>query len=72
MKKLLYLTDLSYQAKGRNYCEEDIYITVEEGQYLYLAGTFAYAAEPDEIPGEEEPDEPEEETEPTEEEGEAI
>ncbi len=27
MKKLLYLTDLSYQAKGRNYCEEDIYIT---------------------------------------------
>lgn len=27
MKKILYLTDLSYQAKGRNYCEEDIYIT---------------------------------------------
>lgn len=52
--------------------EEDIYITVEEGQYLYLAGTFAYAVEPDEIPGEEEPDEPAEETEPTEEEGEAI
>ena len=26
MKKLLYLTDLAYQAKGRNYCEEDIYI----------------------------------------------
>ena len=27
MKKILYLTDLAYQAKGRNYCEEDIYIT---------------------------------------------
>ena len=27
MKKILYLTDLYYQAKGRNYCEEDIYIT---------------------------------------------
>ena len=27
MKKILYLTDLCYQAKGRNYCEEDIYIT---------------------------------------------
>ena len=27
MKKILFLTDLAYQAKGRNYCEEDIYIT---------------------------------------------
>ena len=27
MKKILYLTDLAYRAKGRNYCEEDIYIT---------------------------------------------
>lgn len=27
MKKILYLTDLNYKAKGRNYCEEDIYIT---------------------------------------------
>ena len=27
MKKILYLTDLSYKAKGRNYSEEDIYIT---------------------------------------------
>ncbi len=27
MKKILYLTDLAYQAKGRNYCDEDIYIT---------------------------------------------
>lgn len=27
MKKILYLTDLYYKAKGRNYCEEDIYIT---------------------------------------------
>lgn len=26
-EKLLYLTDLNYEAKGRNYCEEDIYIT---------------------------------------------
>ena len=25
-KKILYLTDLSYRAKGRVYCEEDIYI----------------------------------------------
>lgn len=27
MKKILYLTDLYYKAKGRNYYEEDIYIT---------------------------------------------
>jgi hypothetical protein len=27
MKKILYLTDLYYQAKGRNYYEEDLYIT---------------------------------------------
>lgn len=27
MKKILYLTDLYYQAKGRNYFEEDLYIT---------------------------------------------
>lgn len=27
MKKILYLSDLSYQAKGRNYGEEDIFIT---------------------------------------------
>ena len=27
LKKILYLTDLYYQAKGRNYCEEDLYIT---------------------------------------------
>lgn len=26
-KRILYLTDLSYQAKGRVYCEEDIFIT---------------------------------------------
>ena len=26
-KRILYLTDLGYQAKGRNYSEEDIYIT---------------------------------------------
>lgn len=26
-KKILYLTDLSYKAKGRNYCEEDIWLT---------------------------------------------
>ncbi|MCR4600691.1 MAG: hypothetical protein K5767_02985 [Clostridia bacterium] len=28
-RKVLYLTDLCYQAKGRNYCDEDIYITGE-------------------------------------------
>lgn len=27
MKKLLYLTDLYYEAKGRRYCDEDLYIT---------------------------------------------
>lgn len=27
MKKILYLTDLAYKAKGRNYCDEDIFIT---------------------------------------------
>ena len=27
MRKILYLTDLAYPAKGRNYAEEDIYIT---------------------------------------------
>lgn len=24
MKKILYLTDLAYQAKGRNYCEDEL------------------------------------------------
>lgn len=28
-KKILYLTDLNYVAKGRTYCDEDIYITGE-------------------------------------------
>lgn len=27
MNKILYLTDLNYVAKGRNYYEEDIYLT---------------------------------------------
>ncbi len=27
MKKILYLSDLAYKAKGRNYCDEDIFIT---------------------------------------------
>ena len=27
MKKILYLTDLYYPAKGRKYYEEDLYIT---------------------------------------------
>jgi hypothetical protein len=27
MKTILYLTDLYYEAKGRNYYEEDLYIT---------------------------------------------
>lgn len=27
MKKILYLTDLNYEAKGRTYCDEDIFIT---------------------------------------------
>ena len=27
MKKLLYLTDLYYEAKGRRYCDEDLYLT---------------------------------------------
>ena len=27
MRKILYLTDLAYPAKGRNYAEEDIYRT---------------------------------------------
>ena len=27
MKKLLYLSDLTYQEKRRNYCKEDIFIT---------------------------------------------
>ena len=26
-KKVLYLTDLYYKAKGRNYCEEDLWLT---------------------------------------------
>ena len=34
MKTILYLTDLSYQAKGRNYCEEDIYITSQLKEYF--------------------------------------
>lgn len=34
MKKILYLTDLYYQAKGRNYYEEDIYITGKLKDYF--------------------------------------
>ena len=37
MKSILYLTDFSYQAKGRRYCDEDIYITD------YLRRRFAVA-----------------------------
>ena len=34
MKKKLYLTDLYYETKGRNYCEEDIYITGKLKDYF--------------------------------------
>ena len=34
MKKILYLTDLYYKAKGRNYYEEDIYITGKLKDYF--------------------------------------
>ncbi len=34
MKKILYLTDLYYEAKGRNYYEEDIYITGKLKDYF--------------------------------------
>ena len=33
-KKILYLTDLYYKAKGRNYYEEDIYITGKLKDYF--------------------------------------
>ena len=34
MKKILYLTDLYYEAKGRNYYEEDIYIAGKLKDYF--------------------------------------
>lgn len=34
MKKILYLTDLYYEAKGRNYYEEDIYIARKLKDYF--------------------------------------
>ena len=34
MKKILYLTDLYYEAKGRKYYEEDIYITGKLKDYF--------------------------------------
>lgn len=34
MKKILYLTDLQYQAKGRKYCDEDLYITEKLKNYF--------------------------------------
>lgn len=34
MKRILYLTDLYYKAKGRNYYEEDIYITEKLKDYF--------------------------------------
>lgn len=37
MKSILYLTDLAYPAKGRRYCDEDIFITE------YLRGRFRVA-----------------------------
>lgn len=36
MKKILYLTDLYYPAKGRNYFEEDLYITRRLNDYFDL------------------------------------
>lgn len=36
-KKLLYLTDLNYQAKGRVYCEEDIFLTGRLQEHFDIA-----------------------------------
>lgn len=36
MKKILYLTDLYYEAKGRDYFEEDLYITEKLKDYFDL------------------------------------
>ncbi|MBQ7597025.1 MAG: hypothetical protein IJU56_00415 [Clostridia bacterium] len=36
-KKLLYLTDLNYQAKGRVYCAEDIFLTGKLQEHFDLA-----------------------------------
>lgn len=36
-KKLLYLTDLNYQAKGRVYCEEDIFLTGRLKEHFDIA-----------------------------------
>lgn len=36
-KKILFLTDLNYVAKGRNYCEEDIYLTGRLREYFDIA-----------------------------------
>lgn len=40
MKKVLYLTDLYYKAKGRNYYEEDIFITRILKDYFILYYTI--------------------------------
>lgn len=45
MKKLLYLSDLSYQAKGRNYCEEDIFITSQLKEHFHVALCHPQCAE---------------------------
>ena len=37
MKKILYLTDLNYVAKGRNYCEEDIFLTGRLREHFDIA-----------------------------------
>ncbi|MBP3690538.1 MAG: hypothetical protein J6I74_04360, partial [Schwartzia sp.] len=37
MKKILYLTDLYYEAKGRRYYEEDLYITGRLKEHFDIA-----------------------------------
>ena len=37
MKRILYLTDLYYEARGRRYCDEDIYIVGRLKEYFDVA-----------------------------------
>ncbi|MDO4534034.1 MAG: hypothetical protein Q4C36_10005, partial [Coriobacteriia bacterium] len=46
MESILYLTDFAYQAKGRRYCDEDIFITDYLRQRFHVATCHPACCEP--------------------------
>lgn len=46
MKRLLYLTDVHYQAKGRVYAAEDLYLSGELEKFFHVALCHPKHSEP--------------------------